>query len=119
MTSVLLIEDREILKSLFSELIQNYWPEDQELDIEVCGFQNIHTFVSQKKHDVYVFNIASNTVENFENIRSLIENGSFNNTKVIISSVSRTPAIQTSQNVEICYCNEDKFGAECLPLLLN
>lgn len=119
MTSVLLIEDREILKSLFAELIQNFWPEDQELDIQVCGFDHIEDLVSEKKHDIYIFNIASNTAFNFERIKGLIDQGKLSRSKVIISSVSKPPLIETQEDIEIHYCNEDKFGVECLPIMLN
>lgn len=119
MTSVLLVEDREILKSLFSDLIQNYWPEDQGLEIEACSFNQVSDFTRQKKKNIYIFNIASNSATNFDFIKSLIKNGHLNQSKVIISSVNKPPKIVTEQDVEICYCNEDRFGAECLPLMLE
>lgn len=119
MTSVLLVEDREILKSLFSDLIQNYWPEDKYLHIETCSFSLVNEFLHKKKRHIYIFNIASNSAVNFEFVKSLIQNGHLNHAKVIISSVNPPPKIITEHDVEICFCNEDRFGAECLPLMLE
>lgn len=119
MTSVLLVEDREILKSLFSDLIHNYWPEDQSLEIESCSFSQVSKLIPEKKRHIYIFNIASNSAVNFDFIKSLVQNGQLNQAKVIVSSVNQPPKIVTEQEVEICYCNEDRFGAECLPLMLE
>lgn len=119
MTHVLIAEDREILKSLFSELIENSWPKERPVKIDTCSFAEIDAIVPQKQHSTYIFNIDTDSGHNYSRIKQLIEGGHFNDKRVIISSAMSIPEIDTAGTVEIHYCNEDKFATECIPLVLN
>ncbi|WPZ09011.1 hypothetical protein [Roseivirga spongicola] len=119
MTNILLVEDREILRTLFSDLIENYWPDEKPLSINTCGFESAEKLISEKEYQIYVFNISTNSASNFSLVKQLVQKGHCNKSKIIITSVDKPPTITTDQEVEIHYCNEDNFTAECLPLMVQ
>ncbi|NVJ46053.1 MAG: hypothetical protein HWE21_13435 [Cytophagia bacterium] len=116
MTQVLLVEDRETLKNLFSELIYNFWDSEESLKVDVCSFNKLEEFVKKGNYQTLILNISSsNSGDNFKIVSSLVEKGFFENQKLIISSVNRPPEIEAIKGVEIHYCSEDRFVSECLP----
>lgn len=116
MAQVLLVEDRETLKRLFSELIYNFWDSDDSLQLDVCSFNELEEFVKKGSYKTLVLNISSSdSGDNFKKISSMVKKGLFENQKLIISSVNRPPEIETINGVEIHYCSEDRFVSECLP----
>lgn len=118
-TTVLLVEDRELLRTLFSELIHSYWPKQIGLRIDSCAFKESRNLVSDKPHDIYIFNLSSYNNRHYKMLEKMVNDGCFENTKIIVSSVEDIPKINAPEGVDICYCNEDKFSAECLPIMLN
>lgn len=116
MAQVLLVDDRETLKLLFSELIYNFWDSDDSLLVDVCSFNELEQCVKKGSYKTIILNISSsNSGDNFKIVSLLVEKGLFENQKLIISSVNRPPEIKKSNGVEIHYCNEDRFVSECLP----
>ncbi|GHE61134.1 MULTISPECIES: hypothetical protein [Roseivirga] len=119
MAQVLLVEDRENLRELFSELIQNYWLEESELMVESCSFGQLQNQMSSKDFDTYVFNVGFNSSENYRLVKQLTESGNFENRKIIVCCGITPPEIQSSGTADIHYCKEDRFVSDCLPLIVN
>lgn len=119
MTRVLLVEDRDTLKYLFSDLIHNFWESDDTLELDVCSFTELETTIKEANYDICIFNIASNSATNYNLIKKMVETGIFQREKLVISSVSHPPELPNPNGLDIHYCHEDRFASECLPLVVG
>ena len=108
-----------MVRNLYSELIQNYWPEEKKLALTTSDFENLETITAKQKFHVYAFNIASNTATNFQRIKDFINTSALDKSRVIIASEVRPPDIETEREIEIIYCQEARFTSECINHLIE